>query len=160
MPERSLMVPRSIRSDGEDRRSFIACTRLWPPARNFPSVFFKCKDTASFALAGRWYWNACMSVLADEVEDLATETVLCGVEVSYGGAVREAGEAHHARRLALDLRQPVEQLGAVHVDQRVLPFAEADYRRRTGSADVLHYRAQLQGGGIGAEVGLDFARVR
>ena len=28
MPESSLIVPRSIRSDGDDRRSFIACTRL------------------------------------------------------------------------------------------------------------------------------------
>jgi hypothetical protein len=30
---RSLMAARSMRSLGEDRRSFIACTRLCPPAR-------------------------------------------------------------------------------------------------------------------------------
>src|SRR5918999_4572372 len=63
MPASSLMVPRSMRSVGEESRSFIACTRLWPPARYLPSSFFEPSAMASFVLEGRWYSNACMAFL-------------------------------------------------------------------------------------------------
>src|SRR5690242_14271316 len=65
MPLSSLRVPRSIRSVGEERRSFIACTRLWPPARYLPSGFFPASATASLLLPGRWYSNACMAFLLE-----------------------------------------------------------------------------------------------
>src|SRR5262245_26690073 len=63
MPERSRVKFRSTRSDGEERRSFIACTRLWPPARYFASSFLPIAETASFESFARWYWNACIVFL-------------------------------------------------------------------------------------------------
>src|SRR5436190_17334791 len=60
MPVSSLMVPRSTISEGEARRSFIACTSDWPPARSFASPF--ASAAASFTLEGRWYLNACMVI--------------------------------------------------------------------------------------------------
>src|SRR5205823_11939098 len=63
MPARSLMVPRSMRSEGDEGRSFIACTRLWPPARYRPSLFWPASPSASLVLVGRWYWNACIANL-------------------------------------------------------------------------------------------------
>src|SRR5688572_4039622 len=63
IPASSLMVPRSMRSVGEESRSFIACTRLCPPARYLPSSFLEPKATASLVLEGRWYSNACIACL-------------------------------------------------------------------------------------------------
>src|SRR5688500_11143208 len=60
---RSPMAARSMRSLGDERRSFIACTRLCPPARKRPSVFCVPSARASFRLDGRWYSNACMAFL-------------------------------------------------------------------------------------------------
>src|SRR5688572_26355913 len=54
------MVPRSMRSVGEERRSFIAWTSDCPPARSRASPF--ASAAASFTFEGRWYLNACMSV--------------------------------------------------------------------------------------------------
>src|SRR5882672_1046397 len=61
---RSASAFRSMRSVGEDRRSFIACTRLCPPARYLPSLFCAPSESASFMAAGRWYWKACMVSLS------------------------------------------------------------------------------------------------
>ena len=47
--------------EGEARRSFIACTSVWPPASSLASPF--ASAAASFTLDGRWYLNACMSCL-------------------------------------------------------------------------------------------------
>ena len=58
IPARSLMVPRSMMSEGEDRRSFMACTSDWPPASSFASPFTSA--AAASTLDGRWYLNACM----------------------------------------------------------------------------------------------------
>src|SRR6185436_2019449 len=60
MPARSLMAPRSMMSEGEDRRSFIAWTSDWPPASSLASPL--ASAAASFTLEGRWYLNACMAI--------------------------------------------------------------------------------------------------
>src|SRR5690349_2421227 len=65
IPVNSFKEPKSIRSEGDERRSFIACTRLWPPARYLPSAFFPARASASLLLEGRWYSNACMAFLLE-----------------------------------------------------------------------------------------------
>src|SRR5918999_2772889 len=85
IPDSSLMVPRSMRSLGDESRSFIACPRLWPPARYLASSFFEPSAIASFVLEGRWYSNACMAFLLD----------------GFPNRVRRRGHGHvlHAERV-------------------------------------------------------------
>ncbi len=54
MPASSLIMPRSTMSEGAARRSFIACTSDWPPARILASALFAASAAASFTFEGRW----------------------------------------------------------------------------------------------------------
>src|SRR5258706_2577754 len=60
IPPRDWIVPRSMMSEGEARRSFIACTSDWPPASSLASPL--ASAAASFTLEGRWDLKACMVV--------------------------------------------------------------------------------------------------
>src|SRR3546814_894086 len=54
MPFRSLMPPRSTRSEGLARRCFRVGMRVMPPAMNLPSLAPASALTASSTEAGRW----------------------------------------------------------------------------------------------------------
>src|SRR5438067_2747893 len=99
MPASSRMVPRSMRSEGEERRSFIACTRLWPPARNLPSPFCPASAIASLLLVGRWYWNACMVFLLSSMHG-APHVLRGGGHGNIFYAERVGDRVHHRGRRA------------------------------------------------------------
>src|ERR671914_889634 len=93
IPDSSLMVPRSMRSLGDERRNFIACTRLWPPARYLASSFFDASATASLEEEGRWYSNACMAGLPEMLPN-----GLCGRRHRHVLHAERVGDRVHHRR--------------------------------------------------------------
>ena len=62
MPRSSAIAPRSTRSDGRDRRSFIAAIRLCPPASSLASAFLAMTAAASATDLARWYLNEYMLI--------------------------------------------------------------------------------------------------
>src|SRR3979411_160223 len=97
---RSPIALRSIRSVGDDRRSFIACTRLWPPARDLPSSFLKARARASFTVEGRWYSNACIANLLGCLVHGAPHGLRRGGHRDVPHAEGVGDRVHHRRRRA------------------------------------------------------------
>src|SRR5690348_9948744 len=65
MPARPEILRRSTRCLGWARRSFIAGSRLWPPAKSLASSLWRpSRSSASFIVPGVWYsnWAGYMSV--------------------------------------------------------------------------------------------------
>src|SRR5437879_1318412 len=97
---RSPIALRSIRSVGDDRRSFIACTRLWPPARYLPSSFFTTRATASFTFEGRGESKACIAVLLGWLVHGAPHGLRRGGHREVLHAEGVGDRVHHRRRRA------------------------------------------------------------
>src|SRR5688572_657883 len=141
MPASSLMVPRSIRSLGAERRSFIACTRLCPPARYLPSVFCPARATASLVEDGRWYSNARMAFLLE----MFPHCLRRGRHRHVLDAERVGDRVHHRRRradraglaAALHAERVVRARGLARVD------LEHGHVARARQA-IVHHRAGEQ----------------
>src|SRR6266850_2414935 len=143
---RSPIALRSIRSVGEDSRSFIACTRLWPPARYLPSSFLEARARASFTFEGRWYSNACIAILLGSLAHGAPHGLRRGGHREVLDAEGIGDGVHHRRRRAdrprlaatLHAERVVRagSLARVHLEQRHVACAR-DGVVAEGSGDQL-----------------------
>src|SRR6266571_3954489 len=142
IPESSLIKFKSIKSEGDDSRSFIACTRLCPPARYLASDLFLINETASFELAGRWYSNACMAFLL--------ELLPHGVRRRWHRYVlhaeRVGDRVHHRRRRA----DGAGLAAALHAERvvRAGRLARVDFEH----GDVARARDAVVGEGAGEQL--------
>src|SRR5687768_3408738 len=139
MPTSSLIVPRSMRSEGEESLSFIACTRLWPPARYLASSFLDPRASASLVLPGRWYSNACMASLLEMLPN--------GLRRRRHGDVlhaeRVGDRVHHCRRGADRARFAAALHAERVVRARRLARVEFEERHVGRARDaVVHERAR------------------
>src|SRR5918992_3736498 len=149
---RSLMKLRSMRSLGEESRSFIAWTRLCPPARYFPSSFFEPSAIASFVLEGRWYSNACMAFLLNGFPNRLRRRRHRHVLHAKG-----VGDRVHHRRGSADGARLAAAFDAERVVRaRRLARVDLELRHVARARDaVVHERAgdELAGGLVAAALG-------